>query len=253
MAIVTRIALPALVGWGILYLSAYLYLSELLSFLGLPSERSGSIILGLVAAGFLALLLLHAMLVTSLTTLAMNVSEEGQPYFRAKRREWRLYAANLRILLVALAFIAVMFVARFLIIGASPNALLISVFNVFVAVGLFALAVRCVFLAPAIVAVEPFGPIVRRAELLSRGSILRIAAVVVILMLPSVAIETIGEMALRAVGVFPTIVGNASLSAVALMYSHILPEILVLVSLAYVAAAVLITIASTYVYRQLTS
>lgn len=247
-----RIFLPALIGWCVLYVSAYLYLSELLSFLGFPSDRSGSIVLGLVAAGFLTLLLLHAMLVTGVTTLAMHISEEGRPYFRAKRREWRLYAATLRIFLIGLAFVAVMLLARFLIVGANNDAL-ISAFNMSIVVGLFVLTIRCLFLAPAIVAMEPSGPIVRRAERLSRGIFFRIAAIVIILMVPGVAIETIGEAVLRWVGVFPAVVGEATLSAVALMYSHILPEILILVSLAYVVSAVLITIASTYVYRELSS
>jgi hypothetical protein len=224
-----------------------------LSFLGFPSDRSGSIVLGLVAAGFLALLLLHAMLVTGVTTLAMHISEEGHPYFRAKRREWRLYAATLRILLVALVFVAVMLLARFLIVGARKDELLTFGFNTLVGVGLFALMIRCLFMASAIVAKEPSGPIVRRAVQLSYGNFFRIAAIVIILMVPGVAIETIGEAILRWVGVFPAIVGEATLSAVALMYSHILPEILILVSLAYVVSAALITIASTYVYRELSS
>jgi hypothetical protein len=250
-AVIARIFLPVLVGWCVLYVSAYLYLSELLSFLGVPSDRSGSLVLGLVAAGFLALLLLHAMLVMGVTTLAMHTPEDGRPYFRAKRREWRLYAATLRILLVGLAFVAVVLLLRFLVMGTNNDVLPISASNILIGVGLFALTVRCLFLAPAIVAMEPSGPIVRRAENLSRGNFFRIATVAVILIAPGVAIETIGEAILRGVGVFPAIVGEATLSAVALMYSHILPEILVLVTLAYVVSAVLVTIASTYVYREL--
>lgn len=247
-----RVALPALAGWCVLYASAYLYLSELRTYLGLPSDRSGSIILGLVAAGLLLLLMLHAMLTSAIATLAMGGTSEGQYYFRAKRREWRLYAANLRVLLVMIFFIAAIVGIRPFLDG--PSAMAIALLsNVAIVVVIFILLVRCVFLAPPIVSAENSGPIVRRALFLSKGNALRISLILVVLNLPGFLIEIAGERILRAIGIFPPIAGQVTLGDILTIYSHILPGILALVALVYLVNVVPVTIASVAVYRQLTS
>lgn len=251
-AVALRVALPALAGWAVLYASAYLYLSELRSYLGLPSDRSGSIILGLVAAGLLLLLLLHATLTSAVATLAMGRTEDGQSYFRAKRREWRLYAANLRVLLVIVFLVAAVIAVR-LSLGDYDVALVAPLSNLVIVVGVFVLLARCVFLAPPIVSVEGSGPIVRRAAFLSKGNFWRISMILVILSLPGFLIEVVGEKVLRAVGIFPSVAGPTTFNDVLVIYSHILPGILVLVAIAYLVNVLLVTIASVAVYRQLAS
>ena len=100
-AIAARIALPAVVGWIAFYLSLFLYMKELVRYLNNPSDRIASLVLGLATAGLLVTLFLHTVMVASVTALALGREDGGWKYFRAARREWRLYAANLRLLLVA--------------------------------------------------------------------------------------------------------------------------------------------------------
>lgn len=249
-AVISRVALPALVGWAVFFASADLYISELRSYLGLPSDRSGSVILGLVAAGLLILLMLHAMLTSAVATLVMGTPLEGQPYFRAKKREWRLYAANLRVLLAVICLVAVA-VAMQLLLGSFDAALISALANTLLFGGLFVLIVRCVFFAPAIVSIESSGPIVRRAMALSRGNFWRVSVIVLVLNLPGVLIENIGERLLRGVGVFPHATNYASLADILTVYSRILPGILALVSLAYLVNVTLMTIAAAAAYRDL--
>lgn len=235
-------------------MSAHLYFFELLTFLGLPSDRSGSIILGLVAASMLLLLLLHAMLVMAVTALAMPSADESRRgYFQAKRKEWRLYAAYLRVLLVMVAVITTLVLLDVALVQFGTHQLSMSIVNILAALCLFAAIARGGFLAAPIVVVEPSGPIVRRSVELSRGNFWRVVVVVIAFVLLGILVEVGGEFLLRSAGVFPTFPPHAALRDVIAKYNAILPGILTLLLFAYLFSAVLLALASASAYRQLTS
>lgn len=251
--IAARIALPALAAWLVLYGAAHLYLSELLSFLGLPSDRSGSIILGLLAASLLGLLLLHAMIAMAIAALAALAPESGWPYFRAGRREWRLYAACLRILLVLVVFVSALVFANMMIVPFAGGQTLFLLINFIIVIYPLVMLIRGGFLAAPVVVTEGPGPIVRRSLHLSWGNSGKITLLFVILVLPGVIFEVCTEALLRSLHVFPMLPQQATISDVVRTYNDILPGILVLLMLAYLLDVVLLTLASVSVYRQLTA
>ena len=103
--IAARIALPAMAGWIIFYVTFFLYLMELERYLGDPNDRIASLVLGLATAGLLATLFMHSIIVSSIVSLALGLKEAGWKYFRIGRPAWRLYAADLRFVLIGTAFI----------------------------------------------------------------------------------------------------------------------------------------------------
>jgi hypothetical protein len=250
-AIAARIALPALASWLVLYGSARLYLSELVAFLGLPSDRSGSVILGLLAAGLLGLLFLHAVLTLAVATFAASVPEKGWPRFGAKRAEWRLYAAYLRILFVLVVFVSAIIFLDIAFIRYLGEGATLFLFNIVIFASLSIILVRAGLLAAPIVVAEASGPIVRRSLSLSRGNSVRLFLLFVVLILPGVIFEICTEALLRYFHVFPTLPVHLTFLELVKTYDQILPGILAILMMAYLIVAVLLTLAAVSVYRQL--
>lgn len=251
-AIAARVALPALVGWFAFYMSLFLYLTELERYLGDPSDRIASLALGLATAGLLVTLFLHSVIVASLMALALGLEGGGWKYLPVARREWRLYAANLRLLLVAGIWVGAMQALRFTAAKFSWPAYFDLVFEVLMAGGLGLLTVRVWFLVAPVSVAKTQGRVLRRAWQLSAGNFWRLAAIVFVLLLMGLAVEAAGEFVMRASGVIPPFPSSASLADYAAIYRKILPGILVVVGIAYLVSNVLLTAARASVYRQLT-
>lgn len=254
VAILARIALPAVASWLVLYGAARLYLSELMVFLGLPSDRSGSVILGLLAAGLLGLLFLHAVLTLAVATFAASAAsspEKGWPNFGAMRAEWRLYAAYLRILFVLVVFVSVIVFLDIALVRYLGEGITFFLFNIAIFVSLSIALIRASFLAAPIVVAEASGPIVRRSLFLSRGNSVRLFLVFVTLLLLGVIFEIFIETLLRSFHVFPTFPANLMFLELVKTYDQILPGALAILMVAYLLVAVLLTAASVSVYRQL--
>jgi len=251
-AIAARIALPAVVGWIAFYLSLFLYMKELVRYLNNPSDRIASLVLGLATAGLLVTLFLHTVMVASVTALALGREDGGWKYFRAARREWRLYAANLRLLLVAGIWLGAMQLLHFAAGWASLPASFGLVLDVIMAGGLGFLAVRVSSLVAPVSVGNTHGEILRRAWRLSAGNFWRLAAIVATLLLLGLVVEAVCEFALRAGGLIPPFPSSASLADYAAMYQEALPGILLVIGIAYLVSNILLTAARVSVYRQLT-
>ncbi len=251
-AIVARVALPALIGWIISYASFSLYLTEIERYLGSPSERIASVVLGLVAAGTLGTLFLHSVIVAAVTALVLGLEDGGWKFFHIARREWRLYAANLRLLLVAGIWVGALLAVQIAAAKLSWPPPFGLVLDLLMAGGLGLLGVRFWFLAAPLSVAETQGQILRRAMRLSAGNSWRIVAIMTVVLLVAFAVEQAGEVALRAGGLVAPFPSTGSFAGHVAMFYRILLGILVVVGVAYLVGIVLLTAARVYVYRQLT-
>ncbi len=251
-AIASRVVLPALVGWIVFYVSIFLFLAELERFLNVPSDRIAGVIFGLAAGGLLVTLFLHCVIVAAVAALALGLEDDGWKLFHIARREWRLYAANLRLLLVAAIWMGSILTLQFAATRLSSPVHLELAANLLMAGGLGFLAVRGWFLTAPVSVAKPDGPILRRAWRLSAHDAWRLAAIVFVLAMLGLAVETAGEFVLQASGAVPPLPSSAPLADYAALYRKILPCVLIAVGVAYLIGSVLLTAARVYVYRQLT-
>jgi hypothetical protein len=182
----------------------------------------------------------------------LGLEDGGWKYFRAARREWRLYAADLRLLLVAGIWVGAMQALQFAAVRLSWPAYFGVALDVLVACGLGLLAVRVWFLVAPVSVAKTQGQILRRAWQLSAGNFWRLAAITAVLLLTGLAVEAAGEFVMRASGIIPPFPNSALLADYAAIYRKVLPGILVVVGIAYLVSNVLLTAARVYVYRQLT-
>ena len=249
--IAARIVLPALIGWVVLYISLSLYLSELIRYLDNPSDRIASVILGLATGGLLLTLLLHSAIVTSLTELAMGVPGVGWKYFHAARREWRVYAAKLRFLLVVALWLFVLQIFRVAVVKLLGLSYFNSVILIIMAIGLLWLVVRLWFLLAPVAVANARGHVLRPAWRLSSGHFWPIASIVVLVLSIGLLIEIAGEAVLRVGGFLPPFPSSGSLAGFARMYQMILPHALLAIAVAYLVVVTLLAAARADVYRQL--
>ena len=251
-AIAVRIALPSLFGWLAFYVSLVLYLTELIRYLGNPSDRIAGLVLGLATAGLLVTLFLHSVIVASVTALALGLEDGGWKYFHVARREWRLYAANLRLLLVTVIWSAVVQAVQFAAVRFSWPGFVDQILDLLMLGGMVLLTVRVWFLLAPVSVANNHGEILRRAWRLSSENLWHLAAIVFVLLLAGLVVEVAGEMVLRISGALPPFPITGSLANYAVVYRAILPYVLVVIGIAYIVGNVLLTAARVYVYRQLT-
>ena len=252
LEIAARIVLPALIGWVVLYTSLSLYLYELLRYLDNPSDRIASLFFGVATGGLLLTLFLHALIVTSVTELAMGVESSGWKYFHAARREWRVYAAKLRFLLMVAVWIIVFLVVRFVAVRVLSLTKLDAGILIVMALGILWLVVRFWFLLGPVAVGNERGHVLRRAWELSSGHFWRIASIVLLVLLAGLAVATAGEKTLLACGVLSPFPTSGSLAGFARMYQNMLPYELFAVGIGYLVVVVVLTAARVEVYRQLT-
>jgi hypothetical protein len=250
-ALAGRTAVPLLAGAATYYVTFDLYLIELARYLEQPNDRVASVVLGLATAGALLLVFLHSVVVSSVTSLAMGLEGQRWKYFRAGRPEWRLYAANLRYLVVFLVMVSAIRGPTAIAVQFVPSIPLEWIADVVLALAIMWLTVRIWFLVAPVAAAES-GPVLRRAWTLSAHDIPAIAVVLLVLGLPGAAAEFVTEFVFRATGTFPSLEHVTRFAHLVVVYRQVLPEILTAVGLGYVVAIVPMTLAKVSVYRQLT-
>lgn len=248
VAILSRVIVPAIIGWAILYFSFNAYLSELIRYLAAPSDRIGSLVLGLATAGLMAALFFHAVITAAVAGLALGQKEDGGwIYLRAARREWRLYAATLRVAVLGFAFVVIAIVAEIFL----HNLISSLWIKIILFAGLFAIFVRLGFLLPAISVAFADGPVVRRVLRFSQGHSGLIGLSTLLFIIPGLAAQFGGEYLMRGAGLVPSHPQVVSLIDMARLFQRFLPEFLAVLSLAYLVTAVLLTVSSVRVYHAL--
>jgi hypothetical protein len=228
------------------------YLSKLLLFLSAPNPHAASLGLGLLAAGIFLSLFCYTVAIAAVAELVQGRQVVSRLFrFKAQRQEWRLYAAYLRFLFLLTIIIASL---SFLVIQVLPHLSLSRTFAGASAaiLGFIAacwLTVRVGFLI-APLAAEKEGSILRRALQLSSRETLRISGLVILLVLPGLLIQTLGEYALRAWAEAPPVMEDIPVADYARFMERMLPGFLVVVSLSLFVTIVLLTAGAVAFYEK---
>jgi hypothetical protein len=234
-----------------LYLCLSDYLSDLLMFLGSPSAKLASRALGTLAAGIFLTLFLYTNSVIALTNFALERPAELRWFpLRARRQEWLLFSAYLRLFLLLILLAACVWNLS-LSMGAVfgvPRNLSLAVPTLAALIGMFWLFVRMGFLLGPI-AVEMKGSTLRLAWKLSGNNFWRIAAVVFLLLIPGLLVQWTGEVVLRAWNSVPSEVQAIPIADYAQFMERTLGAGLIITSLSSLVTIVLLTAGAVAVYE----
>ncbi|MBI3677518.1 MAG: hypothetical protein HY243_12975 [Proteobacteria bacterium] len=251
-------ALPSVAGFAALYVLISAYLDEIESFLSTPDPQGASLILGIASLTFFLMLFLHVVLRASLAALALGLPAPGWKFFPTARPIWRLYAANLRLMLIALPVAAI--VVKYGALPGRPTPLFSDpdYFSIPVLIDALAflvfvyVAARTMFLMPSVTLCER-GQIVRRAWGLATDNVWRLIAISIALAIPGILLQIVLETVFQAFGMLPTITVGATLSDIVLTIRQNLPQLILSWFLGYLLNMALSAIAGAYGYRQITS
>ena len=95
-----KLALPMLLGTITLFLFFSVYCEEILQVLSDPSGGAGSRLLGVAAAGTLLILFFHSVCVAAICEVILRRPDDGPSFMGIRPWSWRLYVANLRLVLL---------------------------------------------------------------------------------------------------------------------------------------------------------
>jgi len=246
-AILCRIAVPAILGGVALYLLLAIYLSGLSDYLTRPSSGAASRVLGIGAVSVLVMLFFHTRLVSAVAELLLG--KRGESFLGIRRPEWRLYVANLQLLLIICFYCGVFWPANEfagMLMLSPPVRLGI---NVGLAAILAWIVLRAWFFLLPLCATTGERDLMIRAWQASAGHFWKIAFLVVLLLIPVIALHVGLQILLTQIQVVPVFAPSMSIAtALAMQRALLLPSVLLLGG-TYVFAAVLATIASIRMYQ----
>lgn len=245
------LALPMASAGLVLYTCLHLYLSELLLFLQAPDPRVASFALGVLAAGIFLSLFCYAIAVVAVADLVLGKAPK-RPWnaFKAQRREWRVYAAYMRfLLLLSMVFVSVYLLAAYVLpLFALPQNFVAPVLAVGSALVVFWLTARIGFLVPPVV-FSSEGPVLRNAWQRSRHDTLRNIALLAMLLVPGLLVQVAGEYALQFGAWAPRLTGNLPFADYARIMGEMLGSFLIVVTLSSFVSVVLLTAGAMGLYR----
>lgn len=248
-AILRQLALPGALGCITLYILLWSYCTQLTDFIGFPSEGLAGRVMGIAAAAVLIMLLLHAIVVARLGSLMVEQSEASPAFFGISATTWRIYAADLRLVLAfgvyeVVTQLAIKFLARLEPLHALP--VLLSVASWLLLVWLLA---RCwFFLVPVSLQARDEGVLAhcwRRSEKLS----LPILTVFLLLIGMALILLASSELLLRAGGVLSPVPEALSFASAIGLYERNLWPFVLLVSLDYLIFISFMTAARIKLYQ----
>ncbi len=252
--ILKAVWLPLIVSWIILYFAFDAYLAQLSIFIENPNTRTASLALGLIFAGGFFALFCHAVVTVGVFDLVSRgpACMWAWGHFRAVRREWRLYAAILRLFLV-MAVIGglVGFAVYDLAMAAGLTTYhLILISGVSTLIVALALAAVPGLLIPAI-AMQERGAILRRSLRQSSGHFFAFAIIVIVLVAPGIALQTIGEYVMPLLLPVKHFAFTNVLAASAVEFRAVLPWYLALTTVSFEISMTLLTLASYFVHGEI--
>jgi hypothetical protein len=243
--------LPMTAAGLVLYTSLKIYLSQLVLFLHSPDPRVASFALGVLACGLFVSLFCYAVAVVAITNLALgNSPGAAWVRFRTERRDWRVYAAYLRfLLLLALMFVAVYAVsAAVTLFAATARNWIYWVLTIGSVLAIWWLTARIGFLIAPVVASSE-GPVLRRAWLQSAPDAWRNCILIALLLIPGLLVQAAGEYAFRFHELTPRLNGNLPLADYAVVIRDMLGSIIFVISLSSFVTVVLLTAGAVAAYR----
>jgi len=247
--ILRRLAVPALLGCIALYVLLWGYCTQLADFIGLPSEGLASRVMGIAAAAILIMLLLNAIVVARLGELLAARAGASSAFLGISATAWRIYAADLRLVLAFGIFgVAMLFAVNLLIrFGAPPIMVALVSFASWLL--LLWLLARCwFFLVP--VSLDARGESVltvswRRSE----GLLFPILLILLVLAGVTLFLLAGSELLLRAAGILSPVPAMLSFAGAIGLYERNLWPFVLLVSVAYLVGTSLMTAARVKLYQ----
>ncbi|MGN6147856.1 MAG: hypothetical protein ACTHPD_04895 [Rhizomicrobium sp.] len=250
--ILKRIVLPAISGGAILYVLALAYIAELDRFLVDHDQRSASLVLALAGGGFLALLFLHAVVVTAIISLILDKPREGGwRFFHVGLAEWRVYAGLLRLVVIAGILIVGGQGVRILLLRFGYDPLLSYFSELLIFLAMIWIVIRIGFFVGPVGVDRKSGQIVGRSWEVSAGLFWRLFAIAIICILPGVLFYLLGEYILRATGAVQITESINSLVALASALHQMLFSLVMLLSATYLICTVILSAAAAFAYRAL--
>jgi hypothetical protein len=251
-AILRQTWLLAIIGCAMFYFLFNEYMAELESYLAAPTEAHASIVLGLASASVLMLLFVYTLALGAVVDLALgHQRQRGLFSIRIGHQEGRLYAASLRFLLLMIVLAAA---AYLLVLGIKTARLgyIVEYAAEFgIAAILIAVALRLGFLLPAVAMAETRGVIIRKSWKLADGIFLKLLLFTIVVVLPGLLMELLGELVARAMRPYPALYANGALRDNIIAFRHVAPVFSMLFCLPVMLTTLLYAIASTTIYRAL--
>ena len=250
--ILKRIVLPAVLGGAILYVLALAYIAELDRFLVDHDQRSASLVLALAGGGFLALLFLHAVVVTAIISLILDKPREGGwRFFHVGLAEWRVYAGLLRLVVIAGILIVGGQGVRILLLRFGYDPLISYFSELFIFLAMIWIVIRIGFFVGPVGVDRKSGQIIGRSWEVSAGLFWRLFAIAILCILPGVLFYLLGEYILRATGAVQITESINSLVALASALHQMLFSLVMLLSATYLICTIILSAAAAFAYRAL--
>jgi hypothetical protein len=243
--------LPIMASGVVLYLCLSVYLSKLLLFLSAPNPHTASLALGILAAGIFSSLFCYAIAVGAVADLALGRAPKiAWFHFRAKRQEWRIYAAYLRfLLLLMVVLVSVYLISTYLTpLFALPPAFFTWALTIAAVAAIVWLTARTGFLVAPIVATSK-GAVLRKAWRRSAHDLWRNCWLILFLFVPGLLVEIAGEYLVRLGGGPLRMANDLPVADYARLLEQTLGGFLCVVSVAAFVTIVLMTVGGVAVYR----
>lgn len=250
--ILRRLAIPGLLGCITLYLLLWGYCTQLTDFIGFPSEGLAGRVMGIAAAAILIMLLLHAIVVARLGDLLAMQVEVPPAFLGISATAWRIYAADLRLVLAFGVYEVATLLAINLLTRLAAPPMLSVLLSTASWLLLLWLVMRCwFFLAPVSLHARSEG-VLTRCWRQSEGVLVPILLVLLVLAGFTLVLLGSGELLLRAGGILSPVPAALSFAGAVGLYERNLWPSVLLVSLVYVVATSLMTAARIKLYQDVT-
>jgi len=248
---VRRVAVPGLLGCCILHSLLWIYCTQLTTYLGYPSDGQAGKVLGIAAAGVLIMLLLHAIVVSRIGILILGLESEKGAFFGISAAAWRIYVANLRLVLgLGLYGIAAALIAGLLSrLGLETVPLLI--FEAAAWLLLVWLVARSWFFLVPLSLQTRAESVLAASWRSSRGMVPSILLAVFPCLAVSFVILVLGELSLRMIGIFSDVPAKISFLDAIHLYERNLWPFVLLVSVVYLFSNALMTAVRIRMFRDM--
>lgn len=246
-AVLRRVAVPLLIGAMALFVWLSVYFSELYAYLQNPAGSIASRVLGVAAAGILVMLFLHSIVVASVTEIVLGYKIPGARFLGIHQWQWRLYVANLRLLLAMVASAGLFWLIH---VSVANSSVAVEFSIDAVAAGfMFWFFVRIWFFLLPVCVDTTEEQAVLKSWRMSAGHFFRATITLLPLFLLILVFQGGGEILFRVIHVIAQIrTGNSFSSNVLLLRDNLLP-IVVLMTANYLWAVMLTTAARIETYR----
>jgi len=251
LAILRRVGAPATLGCVALYSLIWSYCSQLVNYLDFPSDALAGRIMGIAGLSILFMPLLHAIVVSRLAELVTGDRSEEPSFLGIRTGAWRIYVAELRLVLTLGIFGVLALGASSLMIraGVAPN--IKMAFGAAAWLLLFWLAARFwFFLVPVSLQAKGENALMQSWRL-SRGHFVSISAVMLSQLVLMLLLLGGGEYLLRSVGVLTGMPATMTFINAISLYQRNLWPLVILVSVVYLYGASLMTAACIKLHREL--